>query len=59
MVGEYKVRFTLAPTMSQYQRNNKADQTKRLRCFPQCSAQGHKNQGFCGRPIEAILTTKL
>ena len=59
MVGDYDIQFTVGPSMSQYQRNNKADQTKRLRCFPQCSVAGHMNQGFCGRAIEAVLSTKL
>ena len=35
---------------SQYQRNNKANGHRNLRCFPQHSATGHSN-GFCGSSV--------
>jgi hypothetical protein len=38
-----------------YLRNNKADGEKNVRCFPECSSDGHCASGFCGSSIKAIL----
>lgn len=45
------VRFLDAETFApRYQRNNKKDGLKNLRCFPTCAAL-HRERGFCGRPV--------
>ena len=38
-----------------YTRNNKDPFSKRVRCFPDCCKNGHKNRSYCGRPIFARL----
>ncbi len=38
-----------------YQRNNKRDGLKHLRCFPFCDMP-HKNSGFCGCPVRVRIT---
>mmetsp|Transcript_17054 Transcript_17054/g.19400 ORF Transcript_17054/g.19400 Transcript_17054/m.19400 type:complete len:307 (-) Transcript_17054:714-1634(-) len=40
---------------SKYQRNNKRGGLKNLRCFPACGDM-HRTRGFCGRPVELVLT---
>jgi hypothetical protein len=47
------------PEHDQYQRNNKSEHSKRLRCFPNCCTEGHKTSGFCGTGIEILLRTKM
>lgn len=47
------------PKNPYYQRNNKSEHSKRLRCFPDCSLKGHQSSGFCGRSIVVRLCTKL
>lgn len=34
-----------------YSRNNKKNGKKSIRCFPQCSAGGHRKSSFCGCDI--------
>ena len=34
-----------------YTRNNKSGGSKSIRCFPQCSTEGHVNHTFCGNNI--------
>lgn len=36
-------------TKPQYERNNRSDGCKALRCFPRCNQSGHQRSGFCGR----------
>eukprot|EP01031_Cornospumella_fuschlensis_P032592 gene32592-39407_t len=43
---------------TEYLRNNKANGSKNIRCYPCCSANGHSFKGFCGQPVLARLTIK-
>ncbi|RYG61201.1 hypothetical protein EON64_18755, partial [archaeon] len=47
---EFKQQF-----QTEYLRNNKANGSKNIRCFPCCSANGHSFKGFCGQPVLAQL----
>lgn len=38
-----------------YLRNNKANGSKNIRCFPCCCEGGHSQKGFCGQPVHAEL----
>jgi len=40
---------------SSYQRNNKRNGQKNLRCFPRCCAKGHHEFGFCGTPLTVCI----
>ena len=40
---------------AQYQRNNKRDGLKNLRCFPCCSSE-HNSAGFCGRSVVLAIS---
>jgi hypothetical protein len=40
----------------EYQRNNKANGRKNIRCFPDCSENGHVCTGYCGQPVKVSLT---
>ena len=43
----------------EYVRNNKANNTKNLRCFPECSTIGHRARCFCGREVSAKFCVEV
>jgi len=40
-----------------YLRNNRRGGQKNIRCFPTCSADGHKSAGFCGQAVSLVVST--
>jgi len=50
MGSPLKVEF-LNTFRPRYQRNNKHNKAKNLRCFPECTRNGHKESGFCGQQL--------
>ena len=39
-----------------YLRNNRRGGQKNIRCFPTCSADGHKSAGFCGQAVSLVVS---
>mmetsp|Transcript_21948 Transcript_21948/g.37033 ORF Transcript_21948/g.37033 Transcript_21948/m.37033 type:complete len:334 (-) Transcript_21948:535-1536(-) len=44
---------------SEYERNNRTNGMKSLRCFPSCRETGHCKSGFCGRPLKCTLEIQV
>ena len=44
---------------NEYVRNNKANNTKNLRCFPECSPIGHRARCFCGSSVSAKFSVQV
>lgn len=42
-----------------YERNNRSNQMKALRCFPLCKSTGHSAVGFCGSSLKTILEVTI
>jgi len=40
---------------SEYERNNRSNSIKALRCFPRCRQTGHCKSGFCGTSLKCAL----
>ena len=43
----------------EYARNNKANNTKNLRCFPSCSDLGHRYNCFCGNSARVVFQVNV
>lgn len=46
-----QARFLETNFATRYQRNNKKNSLKNLRCFPSCTTLEHREKGFCGRSV--------
>jgi len=42
-----------------YERNNRSNQMKALRCFPVCKPTGHSAVGFCGSSLKTVLEVTI